>query len=252
MITQCSKLMVVTLATLGLAGCSWYNSLDDNGNSRSVNLGHYSESGDNTTYNTRGLHRRIGMRALKNRKVPVNREVPVTASLQQYVPAEPETTTLAEATQNANNAVANLDQMIASLGQVELPADNKAEIAQSAEQQVQAEIDQQASVLEPFVPTPEEAAYAPVPEETPVPYNYTVVYSYSAPEPRDEMWVQLEEAGEQDKWRGVNLRKPAWFIYVGAYYSKRDAIDRQQMLLSMVGENPELRNRARNHAVAAK
>jgi len=247
-----SKFIIISLATLGLAGCSWYNALDENGNNLNVKLANYSETNDQTEHNSRGLHRRIGMRALRNRHTPVNRTAPAAVLLQPYAPEAQGMTSLAEAKQNATNAVANIDQMIESLEQVMLPQDINIDTVQIDAEQADTATKKQVTVLKPFVPTPEEAAYAPVPGEIPAPYNYTVVYTYSAPEPRDEMWVQLEESGEQDKWRGVNRRKPAWFIYVGAYYSKHDAIQRQQMLLSMVGSNPELRNRAQNHTVAAK
>lgn len=82
-------------------------------------------------------------------------------------------------------------------------------------------------------------------------YNYSVVYVYPEPQPWDEMWAKLEQAQELDKWRGSNPDKPSYFIYVGAYLKQADAIERQQMLMGLVGEGPELRAN-HNTAIAAK
>ena len=81
-------------------------------------------------------------------------------------------------------------------------------------------------------------------------FNYSVVYSYPAVSPWNTMWNALEDADVNDKWRGVNKRKPAYFIYVGAYVNERDAANRQQNLLTVTGEEPFLRKRAINRAVA--
>lgn len=82
-------------------------------------------------------------------------------------------------------------------------------------------------------------------------YNFSVVYSYPEETPWNAMWHTLEEANEQDKWRGVNRNKPAYFIYVGAYVSERDATNRQQNLLTLTGQAPDLRKRAINRAIAS-
>jgi len=82
-------------------------------------------------------------------------------------------------------------------------------------------------------------------------FNYSVVYSYPEVIPWNSMWNVLEDADINDKWRGVNKRKPAYFIYVGAYVSERDAENRQQNLLTVTGEEPFLRKRAINRAIAA-
>ncbi|MBV1920843.1 MAG: hypothetical protein KUG73_09190 [Pseudomonadales bacterium] len=82
-------------------------------------------------------------------------------------------------------------------------------------------------------------------------FNYSVVYSYPDASPWSAMWNALESADVNDKWRGVNKRKPAYFIYVGAYVNERDAANRQQNLLTVTGEEPLLRKRAINRAVAA-
>ena len=82
-------------------------------------------------------------------------------------------------------------------------------------------------------------------------FNYSVVYSYPEVTPWNSMWNVLENADVNDKWRGVNKRRPAYFIYVGAYVNERDAENRQQNLLTVTGEEPFLRKRAINRAVAA-
>lgn len=83
-------------------------------------------------------------------------------------------------------------------------------------------------------------------------YNYSVVYVYPEPQPWNDMWDKLEEAEEQDKWRGSNPAKPSYFIYVGAYLRQEDALKRQEFLLSNLGEGPQLRSNIRNTAIAAK
>ena len=82
-------------------------------------------------------------------------------------------------------------------------------------------------------------------------YNYSVVYVYQEPRPWDEMWNKLEQANEQDKWRGSNPSKPSYFIYVGAYLKQSDAEIRQDSLLSLLGEGPELRMNHNATALAA-
>ncbi len=81
-------------------------------------------------------------------------------------------------------------------------------------------------------------------------FNYSVVYSYPDASPWNAMWNALESADVNDKWRGVNKRKPAYFIYVGAYVNERDAANRQQNLLTVTGEEPLLRKRAISRAIA--
>ena len=82
-------------------------------------------------------------------------------------------------------------------------------------------------------------------------YNFSVVYTYPAVEPWNQMWQVLDDANEQDKWKGVNQNKPSYFIYVGAYVNELDAMNRQNNLLSITGEEPVIRKRAINRAVAA-
>lgn len=83
-------------------------------------------------------------------------------------------------------------------------------------------------------------------------YNYSVVYVYPEPQPWNDMWDKLEAANETDKWRGSNPAKPSYFIYVGAYLHQEDAQQRQQSLMAILGEGPELRTNLRNTAIAAK
>ena len=83
-------------------------------------------------------------------------------------------------------------------------------------------------------------------------YNFSVVYVYPEPQPWNDMWDKLEAANEQDKWRGFNGNRTRYFIYVGAYYSQLDAEQRQEALFALVGERPDLRERAQNQVLAAK
>lgn len=83
-------------------------------------------------------------------------------------------------------------------------------------------------------------------------YNYSVVYTYPVKELWVDMWTLLESKGVQDKWRGKNIAKQSYFIYVGAYYTQNPATRRQQSLLVATGVKPEIRIRHGYHAVAAK
>ena len=83
-------------------------------------------------------------------------------------------------------------------------------------------------------------------------YNYSVVYVYPEPRPWNEMWDKLEAAHEKDKWRGFKPGRSSYFIYVGAYYNHADAEQRQQALFSAVGEQPDLRERGQQNALASK
>ena len=74
-------------------------------------------------------------------------------------------------------------------------------------------------------------------------YNFSVVYVYDEQPPWDGMWNTLEEAGEEDKWRGINRRKHTYFIYVGAYNTKKIASNRQVNLDLLTGESPSIRAR---------
>lgn len=83
-------------------------------------------------------------------------------------------------------------------------------------------------------------------------YNYSLVYVFPEPQPWDEMWVRLEEANEQDKWRGSKPAKSSYFIYVGAYLYEDDAVDRQNALNLAMGEVPEIRVNGQATSLAAK
>lgn len=83
-------------------------------------------------------------------------------------------------------------------------------------------------------------------------YNFSVVYVYAEPQPWDDMWQRLEDANEQDKWRGFNPNKLSYFIYVGAYLRQSDAENRQRSLLTAVGQGPELRANHHDGMLAAK
>ncbi|PCJ34470.1 MAG: hypothetical protein COA99_14600 [Moraxellaceae bacterium] len=86
-------------------------------------------------------------------------------------------------------------------------------------------------------------------------FNYSVVYTYPESTPWSDMWQILDDANEVDKWRGNNPVKSTYFIYVGAYFSEIDAVNRQENLLAVTGEQPDLRAReidsAINRAIAA-
>ena len=83
-------------------------------------------------------------------------------------------------------------------------------------------------------------------------YNYSVVYIYPEPQPWNAMWDKLEQAHEQDKWRGFNPDRSSYFIYVGAYFRQADARERQDNLMALVGEKPNLRERSAHQTLAAK
>lgn len=82
-------------------------------------------------------------------------------------------------------------------------------------------------------------------------YNYSLVYVYQEPQPWNEMWDRLEQANEQDKWRGSNPAKPSYFIYVGAYFKESDAMKRHDSLTSLIGEGPEMRANVQSSALAS-
>ena len=82
-------------------------------------------------------------------------------------------------------------------------------------------------------------------------YNFSVVYVYPEPQPWNAMWDKLEAAEEKDKWRGSNASRTRYFIYVGAYYNQMDAQQRQEALFALVGERPDMRERVQEHALAA-
>ena len=83
-------------------------------------------------------------------------------------------------------------------------------------------------------------------------YNYSVVYIYPEVDPWNAMWGKLEQAHEQDKWRGFNPDRSSYFIYVGAYFRQTDARQRQDDLMALVGEKPNLRERPDRQTLAAK
>ena len=83
-------------------------------------------------------------------------------------------------------------------------------------------------------------------------YNYSVVYIYPEPQPWNAMWDKLEQAREQDKWRGFNSDRSRYFIYVGAYFRQTDARQRQDDLMALVGEKPDVRERSQHQTLAAK
>lgn len=83
-------------------------------------------------------------------------------------------------------------------------------------------------------------------------YKYSLVYVYPEPQPWNEMWDKLEAANEQDKWRGSNPDKPTYFIYVGAYLRESDAQKRQDTLVAILGEGPQMRTNVQSVALAAK
>lgn len=82
-------------------------------------------------------------------------------------------------------------------------------------------------------------------------YNYSLVYVYQEPQPWNEMWEKLEQANEQDKWRGSNPAKPSYFIYVGAYFKESDAMKRHDSLMTLIGEGPEMRANVQSSALAS-
>jgi hypothetical protein len=81
-------------------------------------------------------------------------------------------------------------------------------------------------------------------------YNYSVVYVYPEIQPWFDMWALLDENGVSDKWRGQNLEKDTYFIYVGAYYTESPARNRSNSLLSLTGMRPEIRTRQGYQPVA--
>lgn len=82
-------------------------------------------------------------------------------------------------------------------------------------------------------------------------YNYSLVYVYQEPQPWNDMWEKLEQADEQDKWRGSNPAKPSYFIYVGAYFKESDAMKRHDSLTALIGEGPEMRANVQSSALAS-
>lgn len=82
-------------------------------------------------------------------------------------------------------------------------------------------------------------------------YNFSLVYVFPEPRPWNAMWERLEEANEQDKWRGYNPDRLSYFIYVGAYLYERDAVKRQNALDLAMGESPEIRANAQPTSLAA-
>lgn len=82
-------------------------------------------------------------------------------------------------------------------------------------------------------------------------YNYSLVYVYQEPQPWNDMWERLEQANEQDKWRGSNPAKPSYFIYVGAYFREADAMKRHDSLMALIGEGPEMRANVQSSALAS-
>ena len=83
-------------------------------------------------------------------------------------------------------------------------------------------------------------------------FKYSVIYRYTIEEPWTQMWKKLEDANEQDKWRGVSKGKSSYFIYVGVYLREDEALNRQQYLLGLTGEKPDLRKRAIKHTLIQK
>ncbi len=152
---------------------------------------------------------------------------------------------LARLRQKADKAVLAIDQAIASLDQspVEQPPQPVVEAHDSPQIAIAGAVQrgEQGDVVGQVTRTQSRQAA----------YNYSLVYVYQEPQPWNEMWERLEQANEQDKWRGSNPAKPSYFIYVGAYYRESDARERHDSLMALLGEGPEMRANVQSSALAS-
>lgn len=180
------------------------------------------------------------------RAAPSSRPAPLVSTEATTYPLVDDV--LARIRLQADSAIAAIDRALGALGSSE-EAQLAAEPATlPVRVPVLAASDASDSPAQRDNPPPVETVAPPPPRRQ---YNYSVVYVYAEPQPWHAMWEKLDTANEQDKWRGKSADQTRYFIYVGAYLHQPQAETRQQQLLTLVGERPDVRERAPDSALAA-
>ncbi len=272
--------MAIALTT-AVSGCAWYTGLADPTAERSARIGKYTADPANT-YMQRfeELQQRIEALERENHRLRSPKSTrkgsqlgAASAIVPHKAPAVDESdSVISQVKLKVSQAVLAIDNILSQLNTAEV-----AEVVEQPEPVASASMPQddvpQDNLVASLSPVPavsdmhgpenrvngilerdgsgdvvRSTSYLPSSEPK---FNFSVVYSYPEVTPWNAMWQILEDANEHDKWRGVNKTKPAYFIYVGAYVSEQDATNRQQNLLTITGQEPDLRKRAINRAIAA-
>ncbi len=281
MLKTSSKIVSACALTSLLAGCTWYTQLADPTANREARIGQY-EAEPEHRYLQRfdALQQRIEALERENHRLRSpkasrngvsSRHNNAVSAITPHKVAKPDVDkqndVIAQVKLKVSEAVLAIDNVLSQLTQMTpmVAVSATGERVSESEDNVVPNIAEQEAELIASLTHPKGAvsgslgrnadgdvvrSTTDLPNSKPQ-FNYSVVYSYPEVTPWNSMWNVLEDADINDKWRGVNKRKPAYFIYVGAYFSERDAENRQQNLLTVTGEEPFLRKRAINRAIAA-
>lgn len=239
-----AKGLVVLIACCSmLSGCAWYEGIGTTYDERGKNIGNYDISEqDEYLRKFYELQRRID--ELEG-KVERKTAAPKSSFYKINKRAESAIAYLKEKTRNAIKVI---DDLIAQVdGKSNLPTERVVDKADSPMPSLTVKKGDISGVLE-------RSDSGEVVKSTTSGnrYNYSVVYVYPEIQPWFDMWDILNNAGITDKWRGKNDAKQTYFIYVGAYYTSTPAKKRQDSLLAITGEKPEVRVRNGYESIAMK
>lgn len=272
MLKMSSRIVGACALSSALAGCTWYTQLAEPTESREARIGKYeAQPKDSYLMRFDELQQRIEALERENHRLRSPKGVRNGRTMQHNNAISAITPhKLPEPDKDLQNSV--IEQVKLKVSQAVLAIDNVlSQLAQASsnsgdnqESELVASLETTGSVVKAMESSINSVsgslgrnAEGDVVRSTtkipnsPTRFNFSVVYSYPEATPWNNMWRILEDANEKDKWRGVNKETPAYFIYVGAYISERDAMSRQQNLLTVTGEEPLLRKRAINRAIAS-
>ncbi|OUR86635.1 hypothetical protein A9Q81_28340, partial [Gammaproteobacteria bacterium 42_54_T18] len=245
MLKTSSKIVSACALTSLLAGCTWYTQLADPTAHREARVGQF-EAEPRHSYLRRfdALQQRIEALERENHRLRSpkasrsgvsSRYNNAVSTITPYKVAEPEINkqndVIAQVKLKVSEAVLAIDNVLSQLTATTsaMPVTEATEQMSVDEHNVMPDVAEQEAELVASLTRPTGAVNGSLARNadgdvvrsttelrnSKPQFNYSVVYSYPEVTPWNSMWNVLDVADINDKWRGVNKRKPAYFIYVG-------------------------------------